>query len=65
MAIVLWFLALGGFVVATVIASSRGRSAPADIVGRRVIATVAIAYAAIVIAAGWTWGGATASEGRA
>ncbi|MDX2090671.1 MAG: hypothetical protein SFX73_22620 [Kofleriaceae bacterium] len=64
MAVALWLVGLFGFVVAAVVASAKGRRAPADIVGRGVIASAAIAYAAIVVAAAWTWGGATASKGR-
>src|SRR5262249_42562813 len=36
-----------------------------DIVGRRIIAIAAVAYVGILVAAVWTWGGATAAAGRA
>jgi hypothetical protein len=65
MAVALWLVGLLGLVSAAVLASGRGRRAPADIVGRGVITTAAVAYAGLVIAAAWTWGGATASKGRA
>lgn len=65
MTVVLWFLGFLGLVVATLVASARARAMPADVVGRGVIAIAAVAYVAIVIAAVWTWGGATAASGRA
>ncbi len=60
----LWFLALLGLLVATLVASARARAAPADVVGRGVIGIAAIAYVAIVVSAVWAWGGATAKAGR-
>lgn len=65
MATLLWFIGLLGLVVATLFVSARARAEPADVVGRGVVATAAIAYAVIVLAAVWTWGGATATTGRA
>src|SRR5215468_4010606 len=65
MTVVLWFLGLLGLVIATLVASARARAMPADVVGRGVIAVAAIAYVGIVVAAVWTWGGATAASGRA
>ena len=64
MAVVLWFLGFLGLLVATLVASARARAMPSDIVGRRVIAAAAVAYVGIVLAAVWTWGGATAAAGR-
>ncbi|TMQ02695.1 MAG: hypothetical protein E6J91_50600 [Deltaproteobacteria bacterium] len=64
MAVMLWFFGLLGLLVATLVASARARAMPADVVGRRVIATAAIAYVGIAVAAVWTWGGATATAGR-
>src|SRR5262245_7125117 len=64
MTVVLWFLGMLGLVIATLVASARARALPADVVGRGVIAGAAIAYVGIVVAAVWTWGGATAAAGR-
>jgi hypothetical protein len=61
----LWFLGLLALLVATLFASARARAAPADVVGRGIIAIAGIAYVGIVVAAVWTWGGATATTGRA
>src|SRR5689334_22805680 len=65
MAVVLWFLGFLGLLVAALVTSARARAMPSDIVGRRTIAAAAIAYVGIVVAAVWTWGGATAAAGRA
>ena len=65
MATALWFVGLLGLLVATLVASARARAAPADVVARGVVGISAVAYAAIVVAAVWTWGGATATTGRA
>jgi hypothetical protein len=65
MATALWFVGLLGLLVATLFASARARAAPADVVGRGVIGAAGVAYVAIVVAAVWTWGGATATTGRA
>ena len=65
MATALWFVGLLGLLVATLVASARARAAPSDVVGRGVIGCAAVAYVAIVVAAVWTWGGATATTGRA
>ncbi|MEO7732549.1 MAG: hypothetical protein ABIY55_16390, partial [Kofleriaceae bacterium] len=65
MATALWFAGLLGLLIATLVASARARAAPADVVRRGVIASAALAYVAIVVAAVWTWGGATATTGRA
>src|SRR3954463_5675241 len=64
MTVVLWFLGFLALLVAALVASARGRATPGDIVGRRIIAIAAVAYVGIVVAAVWTWGGATASAGR-
>src|SRR5882724_1491021 len=64
-AVVLWFIGLLALLGATLAASARARALPADVVGRGVIATAAVAYVGIVVAAVWTWGGATAAAGRA
>ena len=61
----LWFLGFLGLLIATLFASARARAAPGDVVGRGVIAVSALAYVGIVVAATWTWGGATATAGRA
>src|SRR5262245_60079356 len=65
MALVLWFAGLIGLVIAAGVASGRGRATPNDVFGRSVIATAAIAYVAVVVAAVWMWGGETAAKGRA
>src|SRR3954466_4357038 len=65
MTVVLWFLGFLALLVATLVASARARAMPGDIAGRRIIAIAAIAYVGIVVAAVWTWGGATAAAGRA
>ncbi|HEX3758630.1 MAG TPA: hypothetical protein VHW23_07980 [Kofleriaceae bacterium] len=65
MTVVLWFLGFLALLVAALVASARARAVPSDIVGRRIIAVAAVAYVGIVIAAVWTWGGATAATGRA
>jgi hypothetical protein len=65
MTVVLWFLGFLALLVATLVASARARAMPGDIVGRRIIAIAAVAYVGIVVAAVWTWGGATAAAGRA
>jgi hypothetical protein len=65
MTVVLWFLGFLGLLVATLVASARARATPADVVGRGVVAVAAVAYVGIVVAAVWTWGGATAARGRA
>ena len=65
MAVTLWLLGLVGLLVATLVGSARGRAAPGDVADRRVIAVAGVAYAAIALAAVWTWGGATATTGRA
>ena len=64
MTVVLWFLGFLALLVATLVASARARAMPSDIVGRRIIAIAAVAYVGIVVAAVWTWGGATAAAGR-
>lgn len=61
----LWFLGLLALLVATLFASARARAAPADVVGRGIVAIAGVAYVGIVVAAVWTWGGATATTGRA
>ncbi|HEX4421527.1 MAG TPA: hypothetical protein VH165_26610 [Kofleriaceae bacterium] len=58
-------MGLLGLLAATLVASARGRAAPGDVVGRAIIAVAAVAYVGIVVAAIWTWGGATAARGRA
>jgi hypothetical protein len=65
MALLLWFAGLVGLIVAAAVASGRGRATPNDVASRGVIATAAIAYAAVVASAVWLWGGATARDGRA
>src|SRR4051812_20064020 len=65
MTVVLWFLGFLALLVATLVASARARAMPGDIAGRRIIAIAAVAYVGIVVAAVWTWGGATAAAGRA
>jgi len=60
-----WFLGLLALLVATLVASARGRATPADVVGRGIIALAGIAYVGIVVAAVWTWGGRAATTGRA
>jgi len=60
-----WFLGLLALLVATLIASARGRATPADVVGRGIIALAGVAYVGIVVAAVWTWGGQAATTGRA
>ena len=61
----LWFLGLLALMVATLFASARARAAPADVVGRGIIAIAGVAYVGLVVAAVWTWGGAAATAGRA
>ncbi|HEY0993597.1 MAG TPA: hypothetical protein VGD80_41370, partial [Kofleriaceae bacterium] len=61
----LWFLGLLALLVATLFASARARAAPADVVGRGIIAIAGVAYVGLVVAAVWTWGGAAATAGRA
>jgi hypothetical protein len=65
MTVVLWFLGFLALLVATLVASARARAMPGDIAGRWIIAIAAVAYVGIVVAAVWTWGGATAVAGRA
>ncbi|MGN6109290.1 MAG: hypothetical protein ACTHU0_29555 [Kofleriaceae bacterium] len=65
MALALWFLGLVAFVVAAAVASGRGRATPNDVVGRRVVASAALAYVALVVSAVWMWSGAPATHGRA
>lgn len=65
MVAVLWFLGLVGLLVATLFASARARAAPTDVVGRGIIGLAGVAYVGIVVAAVWTWGGTTATSGRA
>jgi hypothetical protein len=65
MTVVLWFLGFLALLVATLVASARARAMPGDIAGRWIIAIAAVAYVGIVVAAVWTWGGATAAAGRA
>jgi hypothetical protein len=65
MTVVLWFIGFLALLVATLFASSRERAAPADVVGRGIIAIAGVAYVGIIVAAVWTWGGATATAGRA
>jgi len=65
MALILWFAGLVALVVAAAVVSGRARATPMDVVGRGVVATSAIAYAALIVAAVWTWGGTMAAEGRA
>jgi len=60
-----WFLGFLALLVATLVASARGRATPADVVGRGIIALAGIAYVGIVVAAVWTWGGQVATTGRA
>ncbi|MEO8701762.1 MAG: hypothetical protein ABI867_17075 [Kofleriaceae bacterium] len=64
LALVLWFIGLVGLIVAAAVASGRGRASPNEVASRGVIATAAIAYAAVVASAMWLWGGATARDGR-
>ena len=61
MTVVLWFLGFLALLVATLVASARARAMPGDIAGRWIIAIAAVAYVGIVVAAVWTWGGATAA----
>src|SRR5689334_18002037 len=65
MVAVLWFLGLIGLLVATLFASARARAAPTDVVSRGIVGVAAVAYVGLVVAAVWTWGGATATSGRA
>jgi hypothetical protein len=60
----LWFIGLLALMVATLFASARGRATPADVAGRGIIGIAGVAYIGIVVAAVWTWGGATATDGR-
>ena len=62
---VLWFAGLFGLVVAAAVASGRGRVRGTEVIGRSVAAIAAVAYAALVVAAVWLWGGEEAAEGRA
>src|SRR5262245_23788999 len=62
---VLWFLGFAALLVATLVASARGRAAPTEVVSRRIIGIAGIAYLGIAMAAVWTWGGEPATEGRA
>jgi hypothetical protein len=64
-AVVLWFIGLVTLLVATLFTSARARAAPADVVGRGIIAIAGVAYVGLVGAAVWTWGGMTATTGRA
>lgn len=64
MALVMWFVALVGLIVAAAFASGRGRATPNEVASRRVVATAMVAYAAIIAATAWLWGGATARDGR-
>ncbi len=65
MALALWFAGLIGLVIATAAASGRARAAPNEVVGRGVIMVAGVAYAVLVLAAVWTWGGTMAASGRA
>jgi hypothetical protein len=65
MSLVLWFAGLIGLIVAAAVASSRGRAAPSEVVGRGVVGVAALVYAALVASAIWLWGGSEARDGRA
>lgn len=65
MPLALWFAGWIGLVIAAAVASGRERATPGDIVGRRVIVAAALAYAGLVVAAIWVWGGSDAAHARA
>jgi hypothetical protein len=60
----LWFAGLLGLIVAAAISSSRGRASPNEVARRSAIAVAAAAYAGLIVAAVWTWGGSIAIRAR-
>src|SRR5262247_3057178 len=60
----LWFAGLLGLIVAAAISSSRGRASPNEVARRSAIAVAVAAYAGLIIAAVWTWGGSIAIRAR-
>ncbi|HEY4239861.1 MAG TPA: hypothetical protein VGM88_08595 [Kofleriaceae bacterium] len=65
MAILLWFAGLLGLGAAALVVSAKGRAAPTDVAGRGPILVTAAAFAGLVAASVWTWGGAAATHARA
>ncbi|HEX4456059.1 MAG TPA: hypothetical protein VH143_34600 [Kofleriaceae bacterium] len=62
---VLWLAGLVALALAAILASSRARAMPSDVVGRAAPLAAAIACAGLVGSAAWVWGGAFATTGRA
>ncbi len=65
MLLALWLVGLVAIGVAAVIASSRARAMPGDVVGRAAPLAAAIACAGLAGSAIWVWGGELATSGRA